>query len=55
MFNARTINFVALAGVLFTTLNENLRLFYYRSWDCSLFVIKILSKNEPRVLINLFL
>jgi len=46
---------LALAAVLFTTLIENLRL--YSSAKAGLFLIcsSILSKNESRVLIKLFL
>jgi len=42
----------ALAAVLFTTLTENLRLCSYAEAGLFLICFKILSKNEPLVLIK---
>jgi len=49
----RFANCVALAAVLFTTLTENLRLSSFA--EAELFLNFEQSKNEPRVLIKLFL
>jgi len=45
-------NCAALAAVLFATSTQNLRLCSFAEAEI---VLKILSKNEPRVLIKLFL
>jgi len=44
-------NCAALAAVLFATLAQNLRLCSFAEAGLFLIVLKILSKNEPRVLI----
>jgi len=48
-------NCAALAAVLFTTLIENLRLYSSAEAEIVLNLFLNLSKNEPRVLIKLFL
>jgi len=48
-------NCAALAAVLFTTLTQNLRICSSAELGLFLIVLKFLAKNEPRVLIKLFL